>query len=96
MVYATKISPLTGLGLRLHGEPCPVIQVQRQILCCGGTAGTGQRSDVAAEGHECAESELAKAECRKGRQGTFAAIVAGLAGGELTILLDKPFHAAEP
>jgi len=36
---------------------------QRQVLCRVRTARTGPRSGVAGEGHECAESALAKEKC---------------------------------
>ena len=54
LVAARLLKPL--------GNPPPI---QREILCRVGTAGTGQRPDLAGEGHECVESALAKEKCRQ-------------------------------
>jgi hypothetical protein len=53
---------------------------QRQILCHGGTAGTGQRSDMARQGDEHVETALANEECRQASLGAFAALAASFAG----------------
>src|ERR1039458_1366848 len=53
---------------------------QRQILCHAGTAGTGQRPDVAGQSHECTKPALAKEKCRQeGRSGDGGARPGGFA-----------------
>jgi len=61
---------------------------RRQILCHGGTAGTGQRSGLAGQSYECAESALANKERRQTRCDAFAVLDAAIARGFFSVTRD--------
>src|SRR5208283_4196083 len=57
--------------------------IQREVLCRVGTAGTGQRPDLAGKSHKCVKSALAEEKRRQEkRRGPF--MRPALGGGQLT------------